>query len=135
MTSETTPTTTTTTTPTTASSTALTVAPNDTLLLTLSLPPTQEELVTDWLYEQGVIGFSSWHGWGHTGEHGETPSRLSLKEQIQGKENRSFIALHLSGDRIEHLLTQLAQHQPNLNLHYWIQPVIQAGSLASFGRC
>lgn len=94
-------------------------------LLTLSLPPAQESLLTDWLSESGLFGFSSWRGWGHTSDVG----RMSLREQIQGKENRVFIAIHLDSDAADLLLQQLASTWPQLDVHFWIQPIIKAGKL------
>ena len=99
-------------------------------LLTLSLPPAQEALLTDWLFEQGFAGFSSWQGWGHTSD----PSKMTLREQIQGKENRVFVALHLEAAQADRLLHTLSACYPHLNVHFWTQPVMKAGSLQNIGE-
>ncbi|MGB1092093.1 MAG: DUF3240 family protein [Oceanobacter sp.] len=95
------------------------------MLITLSVPPAASAHLTDWLLEQNLPGFSSWNGWGH----GDRTEHLSVSEQIQGKQNRTFISLHLPQQQCETLLEQLHQAFEGFDIHYWISPVVKAGRL------
>ncbi|MDO6682307.1 MULTISPECIES: DUF3240 family protein [unclassified Oceanobacter] len=94
-------------------------------LLTLSLPPRQADVVTDWLLQQGLPGFSSWTGWGHSNRL----DQLSISEQIQGKQNRTFISLHLSEPQYQAVLENLRQRFSSFDIHYWVQALLASGRL------
>tara|TARA_R110002167_G_scaffold2226_2_gene11367 strand:- start:5782 stop:6132 length:351 start_codon:yes stop_codon:yes gene_type:complete len=96
-------------------------------LLTLSLPPRQADAITDWLLEQGLPGFSSWTGWGHSNRIGH----LSISEQIQGKQNRTFVSLHLSDSQCREVIENLHLAFSGFDIHYWVEALRASGSLNS----
>lgn len=95
------------------------------VLLTLSIRPAQADALTDWLLQQDLPGFTSWQGWGHGNRH----HGLSLAEQIQGKQKRTLIGLHLPQSQAHQLLALLKQTFCHYDLHYWLQPLLAFGHL------
>lgn len=95
------------------------------VLLTLSTRPQQAEAISDWLLEQNLPGFTSWQAFGHSNRS----DHLSLSEQIQGKQKRTVISLHLAADRANTLLLQLREIFPLYDIHYWLQPLQASGRL------
>ncbi|MBU2038134.1 MAG: DUF3240 family protein [Gammaproteobacteria bacterium] len=95
------------------------------VLLTLSTRPQQAEAIADWLLEQNLPGFTSWQAFGHSNRN----EQLSLSEQIQGKQKRTVISLHLPPQRADTLLQQLAAAFPQYDIHYWLQPLLACGAL------
>ena len=97
------------------------------VLLTLSVPPGQADIITDWLLEHGLPGFTSWTAWGH----GNRTHNLTMQEQIQGKQKRTMVSLHLAHDSYQSTLEQLQQVFNGFDIHYWAHPVLAAGSFVN----
>ncbi|MCY0964892.1 DUF3240 family protein [Parathalassolituus penaei] len=95
------------------------------IMLTVSVPPSRADLFTDWLLGQGWPGFTSWQGWGHS----DRTDHLSLDEQIQGKQKRTLISLHMPKNHGEQLIAQMHQEFAGQDIHYWETAVLSAGSL------
>lgn len=95
------------------------------VLLTISTRPQQAEAISDWLLEQSLPGFTSWQAFGHSNRS----DHLSLSEQIQGKQKRTVMSLHLDAERADQLLLQLRETFPLYDIHYWLQPLLASGAL------
>lgn len=95
------------------------------VLLTLSTRPAQAEAITDWLLEENLPGFSSWLAWGHSNRN----DQLTLAEQIQGKQKRMMIGLHLPQDQAQQMLQKLRANFAHYDVHYWLQPLLEFGRL------
>ena len=95
------------------------------VLLTLSTRPAQAEAITDWLLEENLPGFTSWQAWGHSNRN----EQLTLAEQIQGKQKRTMIGMHLPEEQAEEMLTKLREQFAHYDVHYWLQPLMDFGHL------
>jgi len=95
-------------------------------LLTLIGAPGLQDPVADWLLEQPAVrSFTTVPAFGH----GEASQRLSLIEQVSGRQRRFLLYLHASPETIETLLAGLRTAFAGAALHYWVQPVTAAGHL------
>lgn len=96
-------------------------------LVMLSVPPTLEEPIADWLMEQHPdIGFTSVASHGHGADH----SILSAVEQVTGKQRRVEIQLIIPAQLVDELLRGLQAQFTNADVHYWVMPVIESGELS-----
>jgi hypothetical protein len=96
-------------------------------LFTLICPPSLERPVTNWLLEQEIIsGFTSMQAYGH----GSDPKSLTLIEQVEGRKKQIMFQMHLTTENAELMLESLNQEFSGTNIHYWLTPVIQSGSLS-----
>lgn len=100
------------------------------ILLTLSVPPSQADIITDWLLERDLPGFSSWTAWGH----GNRTHHLTMQEQIQGKQQRTMVSLHLDAATYRDLLDPMQQQFAGFDIHYWAHPLLTAGSFTDHNR-
>jgi hypothetical protein len=100
------------------------------VLLTLSVPPSQADILTDWLLERGFPGFTSWQAWGHSNR----TDHLTISEQIQGKQKRGMISLHLLESEYAQVVEQLQLEFQGFDIHYWVQPLMTSGSFNCQGR-
>lgn len=95
-------------------------------LVTLSMPPALEEPLIDWLLEhQPDLGFTSVAAYGH----GLHPERLSLAEQVAGKQRRVEMRIVLPAERSTLLIDQLAAAFPHTDTYFWVTPVLRSGRL------
>lgn len=104
-------------------------------LLTLSTEPNFEDDLVDWLLIQGsaegglencqIHGFSSWVGYGH----GAEIATLSIAEQVAGRQKRVFFSLQGEGCNLTTLVEKLREDYPNVDVHYWLQPVMMSGRI------
>ena len=104
-------------------------------LLTLSTAPDFEDDLVDWLLVQGsaedglenchIHGFSSWAGYGH----GADVATLSITEQVAGRQKRVFFSLQGGEGNLTKLVNQLREDYPNVDVHFWLQPVIIGGRI------
>ncbi len=104
-------------------------------LLTLSTAPNFEDDLVDWLLVQGstegalenchIQGFSSWNGYGH----GAEIATLSIAEQVAGRQKRVFFSLQGDERNLTKLVNKLSEDYPNVDVHFWLQPVIMAGRI------
>jgi len=98
------------------------------ILLTLSLSPALEEPLVDWLLEhQPELGFTSGAAYGH----GLHPERLSLIEQVSGKQRRVEMRIVMPAGRATILIEQLAAAFPHTDTYYWVTPVLHSGRFRS----
>jgi hypothetical protein len=98
----------------------------DLVLLTLMCPPQLEDAIVDWMLSAAEVrGFSSHPASGHS-------SRLegmSLTEQVTGRTQRIRFEIQLPDDMLEQTLDSLRSAFAKSGVHYWIVPVLDAGSL------
>jgi hypothetical protein len=93
-------------------------------LVTVSLPPALEEPLVDWLLEhQPDLGFTSVAAYGH----GLHPERLSLAEQVTGKQRRVEIRIVMPAGRSTILIEQMAAAFAHTDTFYWVTPVLRSG--------
>ena len=99
-------------------------------LLTLITTPELEERLVDWLLEAGHEGFTtaSCHG------HGVHPDTLSTAEQVAGRQKRIAFWLQMPEKEAETIVSSLEESFGGTSLHYWITPVLAAGSIATRTR-
>jgi hypothetical protein len=97
------------------------------VLVVLSIPPLLEDAVVDFLLErEGSAGFSSAAISGHSGDAGN----LSTAEKVSGKQRRIQFQIEVAHDGYERFLDALATAFRGADVHYWIVPLLAAGSLA-----
>lgn len=99
----------------------------DQVLLVLTVAPTLETQLVDWLLvSEHVTGFSS----GPIHGHGSRHDRLSIAEQVTGRQRRVQFQVQLTRAAASELLTALGRDFAGADLHYWLLPLIAAGQLA-----
>jgi hypothetical protein len=101
-------------------------------LLILMVTPKLEEVLVDFLLQQSAIsGFTtapaSGHGTGHSASHG-TP-KLSLLEQVTGRQNRVQFMLHATLPVMQVLIAALKAEFQHTDMHYILLPVLDADSI------
>lgn len=95
-------------------------------LITLTIAPTIEESLVDWLLEfHGEIGFTSFPVYGHSSR----PEGLSLAEQVSGQRKQTRFQIQISGADTENFLEHLRSHFSGVGLHYWVSPVLESGHI------
>lgn len=95
-------------------------------LLTLIAPVSLEEVLVDWLLQTSPSGgFCS----GPINGHGAHHERLSLAEQVAGRERRIRFEVHADELEITDMLAHLRQTYAGTHLHYWITPISEVGTL------
>jgi hypothetical protein len=96
------------------------------VLVTLTVPPSIEEILVDWLLQFAEhTGFSSQKANGHSGRM----EGLSLAEQVAGRKNQTRFQLHLPAEGLPHFLDALKRDFAGADLHYWVAPLLEAGHL------
>ncbi len=96
-------------------------------ILILVAAPELEEVIVDWLLEQDDIsGFTSHPTYGQSREQ----EKMSLIEQVIGRQRKVMFHLHLKSDMLAPVLISLQENFTGTTLEYWVIPVIQTGSLS-----
>ncbi len=97
-------------------------------LLILIVAPRLEEVLVDFLLQQSAIsGFTSTPVSGHGTGHLTT--RLSLVEQVTGRQSRVQFMLHAELPVLQDLIAILKDKFQNTDMHYILQPVLEAQSI------
>ncbi len=96
------------------------------VLLTLVVPPDVAESLIDWMLARDSAGFSTMAGHGH----GVSQAKLSIAEQVAGRQARHFIEIQLTLERAHLLLVDLGRDFEGAGFHYWIASLVEAGPLA-----
>lgn len=98
----------------------------DSVLLTLIVPVSLEEVLVDWLFEVAPDrGFCSAPVNGHSGDHGA----LTLSEQVSGRKRQIRFEIHAPADDARGMIKRLRQDLPGAAIHYWIAPLMDAGDI------
>jgi hypothetical protein len=96
-------------------------------LLVIVAAPALEEPLVDWLLaREDCPGFSSQASAGHSRRHQD----LSLAEQVAGRRRQVMFHVHLDREAARALIADLREAFAGAGLHYWLLPVLAAGSLA-----
>jgi len=98
---------------------------NAQVLLTLVIPPKLEHDVIDYLLSIGETGFLSFVGSGHGG----SGRGMSIVEQVAGRQKRVIFQIHTAHQRALTIRSELAAAFAGAELHYWIAPVLESGSI------
>jgi nitrogen regulatory protein PII len=97
-------------------------------LLQLIVPPELEEVLVDFLLQQNAVsGFTSSHVSGHGTSNGAV--KLSLVEQVTGRQHRVQFMLHATLPVLQDLITVLKHGFQNADIHYILQPILETGSI------
>jgi uncharacterized protein DUF3240 len=95
------------------------------MLLTIIAPPAMEEELIDWLLIQtDITGFTSQNSNGYGRGHA-----MSLAEQVTGRRRQVTFLIELKKDVTERIVAVLKQNFLGSNLHYWVVPLSQSGSI------
>ena len=97
-------------------------------LLILIANPKLEEMLVDFLLQQSALsGFTSMpvsgHGTGHD------ISKLSLVEQVTGRQGRMQFMMHAALPVLRELIAALKAEFMHADMHYILLPVLEAQSL------
>ena len=101
-------------------------------LLILIVTPKLEEVLVDFLLQQTAIsGFTTapanGHGTGHATGHGTV--KLSLVEQVTGRQSRVQFMLHATLPVMHALIAALKAEFHHTDMHYILLPVLDADSI------
>ena len=97
-------------------------------LLILIAPPKLEDMLVDFLLQQDAIsGFTSLPVSGRGSVHGHV--KLSLVEQVTGRQNRVQFMLHAPLPVLHGLIAQIKENFQNTDMHYILLPVLEAQSI------
>ena len=94
-------------------------------LLTLNVPPLLEEAMVDCLLSIESDGFSSLI----VNAHGSDHQHLSLAEQVSGRQKQVRFQMYVSEQQLSELIELLKKNFSGGNIHYWVMPVLQSGSI------
>ena len=96
------------------------------LLVVLTVPPSLEEPVVDWLLarEEGA-GFTSFAVSGHSTRHDD----LSPAEQVSGRQSRQQFQVQIREDAIELFLQDARNNFGSAGVHFWVLPLFAGGQL------
>ena len=96
------------------------------VLVVLNAPPELEEPVIDWLLaREGGTGFTSFPVYGHSTDH----DNLSAVEQVTGRKPRQQFQVQMHLNRLESFMDSLRRTFGAADLHYWVMPVFEGGSV------
>jgi hypothetical protein len=101
-------------------------------LLILLVTPKLEEVLVDFLLQQTAIsGFTTTPASGHGTSHGAGHStlKLSLVEQVTGRQRRVQIMLHATLPVMQELIAALKAEFKHTDMHYILLPVLEAQSI------
>lgn len=99
---------------------------NTQYLITLTVPPTIEETVVDWLLQFDFhAGFTSFPVNGHSSRE----TGLSLAEQVTGRKKQARFQIHIPETELPPFIDRLRRDFSGTGLHYWVSPVLEAGHL------
>ncbi len=97
---------------------------DDKCLLVITVPPSLEDPLADWLISQEQpVGFSSTsvngHGEGHEG--------YTLAEQVRGSRRNIQFQIQTTQHRARAMLAGMERDFRHADLRYWIMPLLEAG--------
>ena len=96
------------------------------VLITLTVPPSVEESMVDWLLQfNDHSGFTSHRANGHSSRL----EGLNIAEQVAGRKEQIRFQMHLSANDLPRLMDTLNKDFSGVGLHYWITPLIDAGHI------
>jgi Protein of unknown function (DUF3240) len=99
----------------------------DALLFVISVPPMLEDQMIDWLLErEESAGFTSIPVSGHSSD----PMHLTIAEKVSGKQRRLQFQVQISASDLAPFTAGLEQEFGGADLHYWVVPLMAAGSLS-----
>lgn len=97
---------------------------DDMRLLILTVKPSMEEIMMDWLINQPFEqDFSSLQISGH----GSQMSGLSISEQVAGRKKQIQFRVIITQSQLQFLLENLKQEFKNSGIHYWVMPILEVG--------
>ena len=92
--------------------------------ITINAPLLLEETLVDCLLAiEGANDFSSQFINAHTSNH----ERLSLPEQVTGRQKQIKFQMYVSEKQLGILIEQLKQSFSDSGIHYWVLPVLEGG--------
>jgi len=95
-------------------------------LITLNVPPSLEEAVVDCLLTfESEQGFSSLPVYAHNHKN----ERLSLAEQVSGRQKKIRFQMYVDKNDKSALFNKLKTDFAGADIHYWVMPVIEKGSI------
>lgn len=101
-------------------------ATDNQVLVVLTSSPLIESQLVDWLLSrEDEIGFTSCAVYGHSANH----DHLSIAEQVIGRQRRQQIQVVLQHSLLDTFLSSLVSDLGDVDLHYWVLPVLEAGRL------
>ncbi len=95
-------------------------------LLILIVPPKLEEMLVDELLQQTAIsGFTTSNVSGHGSSHGEGSVKLSIMEQVTGRQQRVQFMMHAALSDLQNLVANLKVRFKNTDMHYILMPIAE----------
>ncbi len=99
---------------------------NPLLLITLTVSPSLEESLVDWLLQfTDHSGFTSHKANGHSSR----VEGLDLAEQVAGRKNQIRFQLHIPGEDLPRFMDTLRKDFSGAGIHYWVSPLIDTGHI------
>lgn len=94
------------------------------VLITLTVPPSIEESVVDWLLQfNDHAGFTSHRANGHSSR----VEGLNLAEQVAGRKEQIRFQMHIPSADLARFIHALKTDFTGAGLHYWVTPLIETG--------
>jgi hypothetical protein len=98
----------------------------DTVAVTLSLAPSLEERMLDWLLErEDVAGFTGYTTYAHGGDG----RMLSIAEQVSGRQRRLELRVEVRAAAVDAWLAALAAGFAGADVDYHVTPILRSGRL------
>lgn len=95
-------------------------------LLMLIVPPSLEEMLVDVLLQQAEIsGFTSSKVNGHGRVHGDGEIKLSIVEQVTGRQQRMQFMMHANVADLKNLVATLKARFRSTDIHYILLPILE----------
>ncbi len=95
-------------------------------LLILIVPPSLEEMLVDVLLQQSEIsGFISNRVSGHGRMHGDGVVKLSIVEQVTGRQQRVQFMMHANIVNLKKLVVSLKATFRSADIHYILLPTLE----------
>jgi hypothetical protein len=95
-------------------------------LLILIVPPTLEEMLVDVLLQQAKIsGFTSSKVNGHGTVHGDGAAKLSIVEQVTGRQQRVQFMMHANVVDLKALVVTLKARFRSTDIHCILLPILE----------
>jgi hypothetical protein len=101
------------------------------VLVVLTCSPALESQLIDWLLSRDEeTGFTSSAAYGHSARH----DHLSIAEQVIGRQRRQQVQVVLEHAALNGFLESLHADLGEIDLHYWVVPVLASGRVARAGN-
>jgi Protein of unknown function (DUF3240) len=98
----------------------------DSVLVVITISPTLEDELIDWLLErEGATGFSSYAVNGHSSSH----EHLSVAEQVSGRQRRLQFQVAIKRADLEGFVASLNTSFGRTGMHYWVVPLLVCAQL------